>query len=118
MTARINDEGWDGALAAWLAVSRLNERDGIFVLSVGGGNQERQVSVNLVKAIDFAKTRGAQVFGIVGRDGGYTKIKGDVTVVVPTVDDALVTPHSEAFQAVVWHCLVSHPLLQQLPTKW
>jgi len=118
LTARINDEGWDGALAGWLEVSRLNASDAIFVLSVGGGNQERQVSVNLMRAIDVAKARGAAVVGIVGRDGGYTKVHGDVTVVVPTVDPALVTPHSEAFQAVVWHCLVSHPLLQRAATKW
>jgi D-sedoheptulose 7-phosphate isomerase len=118
LTARINDEGWDGALAAWLAVSRLSERDGILIFSVGGGNRERQVSVNLINAIDFAKSKGAAVLGIVGRDGGYTRQHGDVVVVVPTVDERLVTPHSEAFQAVVWHCLVSHPQLQQTPTKW
>lgn len=118
LTARINDEGWDGALAAWLRVSHLTEKDAIFILSVGGGNLERQVSVNLITAIDFAKEAGATVLGIVGRDGGYTKVRGDVVVTVPTVDAQLVTPHSEAFQAVVWHCLVSHPLLQQLPTKW
>ncbi|MDQ3068386.1 MAG: SIS domain-containing protein [Acidobacteriota bacterium] len=118
LTARINDEGWDGALAAWLAVSRLNATDGIFIMSVGGGNQERQVSVNLIKAIDFAREKGAGVFGIVGRDGGYTKANADVAVVVPTVDPNLVTPHSEAFQAVVWHCLVSNPVLQKRPTKW
>ena len=118
LTARINDEGWDGALAAWLEVSRLNDKDAIFILSVGGGSQERQVSVNLIKAIDLAKAKGSRVLGIVGRDGGYTKNMGDVTVVIPTVDAKLVTPHSEAFQAVVWHCLVSHPLLQIQTTKW
>ncbi len=118
LTARINDAGWDGALAAWLRVSHLTEKDAIFILSVGGGNLERQVSVNLITASDFAKEAGATVLGIVGRDGGYTKVRGDVVVTVPTVDAQLVTPHSEAFQAVVWHCLVSHPLLQQLPTKW
>ncbi|MBA2687101.1 MAG: SIS domain-containing protein [Gemmatimonadaceae bacterium] len=118
LTARINDEGWDGAFAAWLAVSRLGAKDAILILSVGGGNLERNVSVNLIKAIDYAKSRQARVLGIVGRDGGYTKASGDVVVVVPTVDESLVTPHSEAFQAVVWHCLVSNPTLQVNQTKW
>lgn len=118
LTARINDEGWEGALAAWLTVSKLNARDAVFILSVGGGNRERGVSVNLINAIDLALERGAAVLGIVGRDGGYTKEKATVAVVVPTVNDKLVTPHSEAFQAVVWHCLVSHPLLQIQSTKW
>lgn len=118
LTARINDEGWDGALAAWLKISRLESKDALFILSVGGGNIEKQVSVNLVKAIDLAIERKAKVFGIIGRDGGYTKIKGDAVVLVPVVDDKLITPHSEAFQAVVWHCLVSHPILQIQATKW
>ena len=118
LTARINDEGWDGALAGWLIGSRLETKDAIFILSVGGGNMEKQVSVNLIKAIDLAKERKAKVFGIVGRDGGYTKKVGDVVVLVPVVDDKLVTPHSEAFQTVVWHCLVSHPSLQIQATKW
>ena len=118
LTARINDEGWDGALAGWLQGSRLEEKDALFILSVGGGNIEKQVSVNLIKAIDLARERKTQVFGIVGRDGGYTKKMGDSVVLVPVVDDKLVTPHSEAFQAVVWHCLVSHPLLQIQATKW
>lgn len=118
LTARINDDGWEGALVGWLKVSRLGNRDAIFILSVGGGNAAKQVSVNLIKAIDFARERGATVLGIVGRDGGYTKQHATAAVVVPTVNDALVTPHSEAFQAVVWHCLVSHPLLQIQATKW
>ena len=118
LTARTNDEGWDTVFAAWLATSRLGERDGIFVMSVGGGNLERNVSPNLVKALDFAVTRGATVFGIVGRDGGRTAEVGQHVIVIPTVDDALVTPHTEAFQAVVWHCLVSHPALQVQSTKW
>lgn len=118
LTARINDEGWDGAFAAWLAVSRLGPKDGLLILSVGGGDAERNVSVNLIKAIDFARERKARVLGIVGRDGGYTKRHGDAVVVIPTVDDSLVTPHSEAFQAVVWHCLVSNPKLQINRTKW
>ena len=118
LTARINDDGWDVALAAWLKASRLNHNDAIFILSVGGGNFERNVSVNLIKAIEYAKEKGAKVFGIVGRDGGYTKKVGDNVVVVPVVDEKLVTPHSEAFQAVVWHCLVSNPILQIQATKW
>ncbi len=118
LTARINDEGWDGAFAGWLAVSRLSANDAILILSVGGGNLERNVSVNLIKAIDYAKSRQAKVLGIVGRDGGYTKTAGDVVVVVPTVDESLVTPHSEAFQAVIWHSLVSNPKLQINQTKW
>ena len=118
LTARINDDGWDVALAAWLKASRLKQNDAIFILSVGGGNFERNVSVNLIKAIEYAKEKGAKVFGIVGRDGGYTKKVGDNVVVVPVVDDKLVTPHSEAFQAVVWHCLVSNPILQIQATKW
>lgn len=118
LTARINDEGWDGALAAWLKISKLESKDALFILSVGGGNIEKQVSVNLVEAIKLAAEKNAKVFGIVGRDGGYTKEKGDAVVLVPVVDDKLITPHSEAFQAVVWHCLVSHPSLQIQATKW
>ena len=118
LTARTNDEGWDTVFAAWLEVSRLNDKDAIFVLSVGGGDVERNVSPNIVKAIDLAKTRGAKVLGIVGRSTGYTAKVGDVVVVVPEVSPERVTPHSEAFQAVIWHCLVSHPALQVKPTKW
>jgi len=118
LTARINDDGWDSALAKWLKISNLNEKDGVFILSVGGGNKEKQVSVNLVNAIDYARQCNAKILGIVGRDGGHTKKEGDAVVVIPTVDEKLITPHSEAFQAVVWHCLVSHPLLQTQSTKW
>lgn len=118
LTARTNDEGWDTVFAAWLDVSKLNERDGIFIFSVGGGDVERNVSPNIVKAIDLAKARKAKVFGIVGRASGYTAQVGDVVVVVPEVNPDRVTPHSEAFQAVVWHCLVSHPTLQVKKTKW
>jgi D-sedoheptulose 7-phosphate isomerase len=118
LTARTNDEGWDTVFAAWLEISKLNERDAIFILSVGGGDLERNVSPNIVKAIDLAKSRKAKVFGIVGRDSGYTAKVGDVVVVVPAVNPDRVTPHSEAFQAVVWHCLVSHPALQVKKTKW
>src|SRR4051812_36258909 len=118
LTARTNDEGWHTVFAEWLKVSRATAKDALLIFSVGGGNLEKNVSPNLVAAIQEAKTRGLKVFGIVGRDGGYTKQSGDVVVVVPTVDASRVTPHAEAFQAVVWHCLVSHPKLQQNATKW
>jgi len=118
LTARTNDEGWETVFSAWLEVSRLNERDAILIFSVGGGDIERNVSANIVRAIDFAKTRDAKVFGIVGKNTGYTAKAGDVVVVIPEVSPDRVTPHSEAFQAVVWHCLVSHPALQIKRTKW
>jgi D-sedoheptulose 7-phosphate isomerase len=118
LTARTNDEGWDTVFSSWLQVSRANAKDAILVMSVGGGDAERNISPNLVKAIDEARRRGLKIFGIVGRNGGYTKQMGDVVVVVPTVEPRLVTPFSEAFQAVVWHCLVSHPALAQGQTKW
>jgi D-sedoheptulose 7-phosphate isomerase len=118
LTARTNDEGWQTVFAEWLKVSRANAKDALMVFSVGGGNLEKNVSPNIVRAIQEAKTRGMKVLGIVGRDGGYTKKAGDVVVVIPTVEASRVTPHAEAFQAVVWHCLVSHPKLQQNATKW
>jgi len=118
LTARTNDEGWHTVFAAWLRTSRANEKDAVLVFSVGGGDAERNISANLVHALDEAKRRGLAVYGVVGRDGGYTKRVGDIVVVVPTVDPAAVTPHTEAFQAVVWHCLVSHPKLQIVETKW
>jgi D-sedoheptulose 7-phosphate isomerase len=118
LTARTNDEGWQTVFSEWLKVSRADARDAIFILSVGGGNLERNVSPNIVSAIDEARKRGARVLGIVGRDGGYTKRAGDAVVLVPTVEEARVTPHVEAFQTVVWHCLVSHPRLQLNATKW
>jgi D-sedoheptulose 7-phosphate isomerase len=118
LTARTNDEGWDTVFAEWLGVSKLSSNDAVFVLSVGGGNIEKNVSVNLIRGLDVAKKVGAKIFGIVGRDGGYAGKSGDAVVIVPTVDDNLVTPHTEAFQAVVWHCLVSHPGLQTRATKW
>jgi len=118
LTARTNDEGWETVFAAWLRTSKANGSDAVLVLSVGGGNLEKNVSANIVAALKEAKLRGMRIFGIVGRDGGYTKQVGDCVVVVPTVDAARVTPHTEAFQAVVWHCLVSHPALQQIATKW
>jgi D-sedoheptulose 7-phosphate isomerase len=118
LTARTNDEGWDTVFAAWLAGSRLRPEDGVFVLSVGGGSVEKNVSANLVRALDHARTVGATIVGIVGRDGGYTARVADVCVIVPTVNPETITPHSEAFQAVVWHLLVSHPRLKTAPTKW
>jgi D-sedoheptulose 7-phosphate isomerase len=118
LTARTNDEGWDTVFAAWLDISRLNDKDAILIYSVGGGDAERNISANIVKAVDFAKTRSAKVFGIVGRDSGHTAKHGDVVIVVPQVSPGWVTPLSEAFQAVVWHCLVSHPALQRKQTKW
>jgi D-sedoheptulose 7-phosphate isomerase len=118
LTARANDEGWNTIFTGWLEVSRIGANDAIFVLSVGGGDAERNVSTNLVQAVDFAKERGARVLGIVGRDSGHTARRGDVVVVVPTVDPKRVTPLAEAFQAVIWHCLVSHPALQIRATKW
>ena len=118
LTARTNDEGWDTVFAAWLEISRLNAKDALLIFSVGGGDAERGISVNLIKAIDLAKARGAKVFGIVGKSTGYTAKVGDVVVVVPQVNPDRVTPLSEGFQGVVWHCLVSHPALQVKSTKW
>lgn len=118
LTARTNDEGWETVFAAWLRTSRGNSKDAVFIFSVGGGNLEKNVSPNIVAALKEAKERGMKIFGVVGRDGGYTGKVGDCVVVVPTVEASRVTPHTEAFQAVVWHCLVSHPALQQTATKW
>jgi len=118
LTARVNDEGWPSVFEAWLRVSRLQARDGILVFSVGGGSVERNVSPNLVAALDYAKSIGASVLGVVGRDGGYTAQVAEVCVIVPTVHPDRITPHSEAFQAIVWHLLVSHPVLQLKATKW
>jgi D-sedoheptulose 7-phosphate isomerase len=118
ITARTNDEGWATIFSEWLKVSRAKGADAVLVFSVGGGNLAKNVSPNIVLGLQEAKARGLKIFGIVGRDGGYTKEIGDVVVVVPTLSQARVTPHTEAFQAVIWHCLVSHPKLQQSPTKW
>ena len=118
LTARTNDEGWETVFSEWLVTSRADKDDALFVMSVGGGNLEKNVSVNLIRALEVAKSRGMDIFGIVGRDGGHTKRLGNHVVVVPTVDPDLVTPHTEAFHAVVWHCLVSHPRLQKRSTKW
>jgi D-sedoheptulose 7-phosphate isomerase len=118
LTARTNDEGWATVFAAWLAVSHLRATDMILVLSVGGGDLEKNVSPNLVAALQYAKQIGATVGGIVGRDGGYTAKVADACVVVPTVNPAHITPHTEAFQAVVWHLVVTHPKLKAAATKW
>jgi D-sedoheptulose 7-phosphate isomerase len=118
LTARTNDEGWNTVFAEWLKVSRINRKDAVLILSVGGGDQEKNVSPNLVAALEIAKERGATLLGIVGRDGGYTAKVADVAIVIPTVNPNHVTPHTEAFQAVVWHLLVSHPKLKSAPTKW
>jgi D-sedoheptulose 7-phosphate isomerase len=118
LTARTNDEGWATVFASWLQESHLGSRDAVLVLSVGGGSVERNVSPNLVAALDYAKSVGAMTLGIVGRDGGYTGRVADASVIIPTVHPDRITPHSEAFQAVVWHLLVSHPSLQKAATKW
>jgi len=118
LTARTNDEGWQTVFSGWLKVSKLNSKDCLFILSVGGGNKEKNVSANLIEAIDLAKEVGAKVTGIVGRDGGYTAKNADICLVVPTVNSETVTPHSESFQTVIWHLMVSHPKLKSNPTKW
>ena len=118
LTARTNDEGWATVFEAWLQTSRGNQKDAVLVLSVGGGDAARNVSPNIVRALDEASSRGMAIYGIVGRDGGYTKRVGDEVLVLPTVDPAHVTPHSESFQAVVWHCLVFHPSLKNQQSKW
>jgi D-sedoheptulose 7-phosphate isomerase len=118
LTARVNDESWESVFVSWLKGSRLTNRDGIVVFSVGGGDLKMNISPNLVRAVQFAKETGAAVVGIVGRNGGYTAEVADACVIIPTVNPTHVTPHSEAFQAVVWHLFVSHPLLKTGQTKW
>ena len=118
LTARTNDEGWASVFVEWLRTSKLNSKDCLFILSVGGGNIEKNVSPNLVAALQLAKQVGAHIIGIVGKDGGYTAKVADACVIVPTVNPNNVTPHSEAFQAVVWHLFVSHPDLKVNQTKW
>jgi D-sedoheptulose 7-phosphate isomerase len=118
LTARINDDGWSGAFASWLRVSRFSSRDLLFVMSVGGGDRDKNVSPNLVEAIDYARSMKGRVAGIVGRDGGHCAKHADACVIVPTVSPENVTPHAEAFQAVIWHLIVSHPLVKRQPTKW
>ena len=118
LTARTNDEGWATVFVGWLKTSKLLAKDAVFIFSVGGGNLEKNISPNLVEALKYAKSVGAKITGIVGRDGGYTAQVADVCVIIPTVNAETITPHSEAFQAVIWHLLVSHPRLKENPTKW
>ena len=118
MTARINDEGWEGAIAGWLAASRLHARDAVLVFSVGGGSRDPSISPNLVAAIEYAQSIGAAVLGVVGRDGGLTARLAHACVIVPVVNPSAVTPHTEAFQAVIWHLIVSHPSIQRHAAKW
>lgn len=118
LTARTNDEGWATVFVEWLKISKLMPKDALFIFSVGGGSLEKNISPNLVEAIKLAKSVGAKVAGVVGRDGGYTAQAADACVIVPTVNPETITPHSEAFQAVVWHLLVSHPKLKANQTKW
>jgi D-sedoheptulose 7-phosphate isomerase len=118
LTARTNDDGWEGVFAGWLEVSRLSAADVVMVFSVGGGDRDRNVSPNLVAALEFARTRGARIIGVVGRDGGYTAKVADACVIIPPINPAAITPHSEAFQAVVWHLIVSHPRLMRHAMKW
>jgi D-sedoheptulose 7-phosphate isomerase len=118
LTARINDDGWENTFSAWLKGSNLNSKDGVFVFSVGGGNQEKNVSVNLVKALEYAKQVHAKVLGVVGRDGGYTGKVADGCVIIPTVNPSTVTPNTESFQSVIWHLIVSHPRLIAAEMKW
>lgn len=118
LTARTNDEGWSSVFEGWLRVSRLNPRDAVLVFSVGGGNLDKEVSPNLVAALRFARSAGARIAGVVGRDGGYTAEVADACVIVPAVNPAHVTPHTEAFQAVVWHLIVSHPEIKRAETRW
>jgi len=118
LTARVNDEGWDTVFSRWLEGSRLNERDGVFIFSVGGGNLEKNISPNLVRAVEFAQKAGASIMGIVGRDGGFTARAARNCVIVPTVNEHTVTPHTESFQSVLWHLLVSHPDLKVSEMKW
>jgi D-sedoheptulose 7-phosphate isomerase len=118
LTARANDEGWDTCFAAWLQGSRIGPRDGVLVFSVGGGSREKNVSVNIVRALETASEAGAQIFGIVGRDGGFTRQIADDCIVIPPLAPDRITPHTEGLCAVLWHLLVSHPLLQRVATKW
>lgn len=118
LTARTNDEGWETVFSGWLRVSKLSSRDCLFILSVGGGNKEKNVSTNLIEAIDLAREVGARVTGIVGRDGGYTSKNADVCLVIPNINPNSVTPHAESFQTVIWHLMVSHPKLKSNATKW
>lgn len=118
LTARVNDEGWDTCYANWLRGSRLNDADMVFVFSVGGGDAKQNISANLVRALEYARNVGATICGVVGRDGGYTAQVADACVLIPVVNSSAITPHTEAFQAMIWHLLVSHPKLKMAETKW
>jgi D-sedoheptulose 7-phosphate isomerase len=118
LTARINDEGWDSSLSNWLKVSNLNSKDAIFIFSVGGGDKKKNISVNLIEAVKYAKFKNARIFGVVGRKKSYLKNFGDNIIVVPLISEKLMTPYSESFQAILWHALVSHPALKSAATKW
>jgi len=118
ITARTNDEGWDTIFSEWLKISKLNSNDTLFIFSVGGGDIEKNISPNLVKALQLAQERGSKIIGIVGRDGGYTAKVADAMVVVPVINSETITPHTEALQAVIWHLLISHPLLKEKQSKW
>jgi len=118
LTARTNDDGWDTVFSSWLTTSKISENDAVLIFSVGGGSITKNISPNIVKALETAKLCKAKILGIVGRDGGYTATVADYCVIIPIADSTLITPHTEAFQAVVWHCLVSHPALQIVATKW
>ncbi|MCX6253822.1 MAG: SIS domain-containing protein [Bacteroidia bacterium] len=118
LTARTNDEGWDSVFCEWLKTSKLTEKDALFILSVGGGNLDKNISPNLVKALQLAKERHSKIIGIVGRDGGYTAKVADAAVIIPIVNPDSITPHTEAFQSVIWHLLVTHPILKSRQTKW
>ena len=118
LTARTNDEGWSTIFSEWLKISKINKNDTLFILSVGGGNLEKNISPNLVEAIKLAKSKNSKIIGVVGRDGGYTALMADAALIIPTVNNETITPHSESFQSVIWHLLVSHPKLKENQTKW
>lgn len=118
LTARINDEGWHTVFAEWLKTSRLNQNDGVFILSVGGGSREKNISANIVHALELARQKKARILGIIGRDGGYTAKVADACVVIPPLNKDTITPHTESFQAVIWHLIVSDPRIKQMPNKW
>jgi len=118
LSARVNDDGWESVFINWLKQSKLNENDGIFIFSVGGGNFEKNISVNLIRAIDYAKKVNAGIIGVVGKDGGYTEKMADACLIIPMINSSTVTPHTESFQAVIWHLIVSHPDMKQCEMKW
>jgi D-sedoheptulose 7-phosphate isomerase len=118
LTARINDDGWENIFADWLKVSRLSKNDGVFIFSVGGGNIEKNISINLVRVLEYAKTVGAKILGIVGRDGGFTGRVADACIIIPVVNNSTITPHTEEFQSVVWHLIISHPKMRLSEMKW